>query len=205
MTEFTLADWKINLRVSPRKLHPVLTTRQDHSGRLCTFTEAANQTVCDGVIIKRTDPPAAITTADCLPLVLTTAECAFALHISRKTLLTPLVSQTIEQVANQTMTGIFMGPHLCPRHLVFEYEGEEIVAFKKRFPLACKKLPNGTSLSLKIACEELLQPLITPATPLVIDNRCTYEDKTLPSYRRWLEGGKHGELQHLFTTVSAPR
>ena len=203
MTEFILGNWQIKLHVLYKKQNQFPAMRQDHSGRLCTLIEAANQKICDGVIISRQDPVVGVHTADCLPLVIATTQYAYALHLSRKTLLTSLVSETFEQLTHHAVTGIFIGPHICPRHLVYQYEGEEILAFKKAFPHAVEKRADGTALSLKAAIEGLLQPYLTPSTPIIVDSRCTYEDSNLPSYRRWLEGGKQGELQHLFTMVSA--
>lgn len=200
--EYTVGGWRVWLTVESRDNPTKLVTQQDHAGHLCSVAQVKDQQSCDGIIVTRSDASAAIHTADCLSLVITTDEKALLLHLSRKTLLTPLLPTALKKVAAEKVTGVFLGPHICAQHLVYEYEGEEILAFKKAFPRAWQALPGGTSLSLKIASEEVLYRALSSSTPTIVDGRCTYEDPSLPSYRRWLEGGKQGELQHLFTRAS---
>lgn len=203
MKEIILGGWQIKHLIEPLTTKKVVVTQQYHEGQLCSVDEATRGNRCDGVVIGRRDAGAGIQTADCLPLVIITLQYAYALHISRKTLLTPLVPRVLTHLGTHVITGIFIGPHICGEHLVYEYEGEEIAAFKKAFPNAYKGVPEGTALSLRAALDGLLKPVITQTTPVTVDDRCTYEDNQLPSYRRWLENGKPGELLELFTMVSA--
>lgn len=196
MMEYIVGGWRVWFTVLSQY------NLSSHSGRLCSVAQFVDEQDCDGVVLTSTDPPLGIYTADCLPLVITTSDRAALLHVSRKTLLTSLLPTALQALEGAEVTGVLFGPHICAQHLVYEYTGEEIVAFKKAFPQACQATTSGQSLSLKIACEETLMHHVPSTTPIIIDGRCTYEDASLPSYRRWLEGGKSGELPHLFTRAS---
>lgn len=202
MSELIVGGWRVELQTSLRSEAKVAYTQQYHEGQLCSVSDVRQHTRCDGIVITRRDQAVAIHTADCLPLLITTFEEACLLHISRKTLLTELLPQALQRLQRNQITGLFFGPHICQRHFVFEYEGDEIIAFKKKFPAACLAVPGGTALSLMIATKQLLMPQLPSDVKILMDGRCTYEVATLPSYRRWLEQGKPGELPHLFTIVS---
>lgn len=192
--EYTLGPWVITLEVRP------FTDYSDHAGRLLTGREVQDGQAGDGIILEANDSTASIHTCDCLPLVITTTAETYLLHISRKTLLTPLLEKTAARINRETVTEIFIGPHICADHFVFEYEGEEIKAFAKKFPLAVRSSERGIGLSLLRATEHFIERYTR--LKIIRDGRCTYEDPTLPSYKRWLEQGKRGELLGLYTTLT---
>lgn len=196
---YRLGNWHIEQVIAEREHYQqALALKQIHTGVILRVSQVARGLSGDGVIVKSGYQPVAIHTADCLALVLTTIQQAIALHISRKTLLYALVEQALEKLAPENITGIFLGPHICPRHFTFPQAGKEIVAFKEKFPMAWQKTNAGTSLSLRAAVMSRLSSL--PGT-VISDDRCTYETPALPSYRRWLDGGKVGQQAHLYTVI----
>lgn len=158
----------------------------------------------DGFLLNLNDSPAAIRTADCIPLIITTAENALALHISRLTLLHDIVTTGLNLINLEKITGLYIGPHICQRHFIFEEEGNTVKEFMKRFPTAVARTSTGTTLSLRTALDPYIAPILkNPNVTKMIDQRCTYQTHKLPSYKRWLTQNKPGPLHHMYTVISA--
>ncbi len=176
---------------------------QIHTGTVVANTFATGDNG-DGFLLNLNDSPAAIRTADCIPLIITTAENALALHISRLTLLHDIVPTGLKLINFEKITGLYIGPHICQRHFIFEEEGSALKEFIKRFPTAVARTSTGTTLSLRTALDPYIAPLLqNPTVTKMLDQRCTYQTHKLPSYKRWLTQNKPGPLHHTYTIISA--
>ncbi len=198
-----LGPWHISehIATSDSAFTLARTLIQVHEGTIITATSPSNRG--DGWLLHATASPVAIRTADCLPLILTTATTALALHISRKTLLHDIVPAGLKLLGDEKITGLYIGPHICQRHFIFEEEGAEVKEFIKKFPAATARAAHGTTLSLQIALDQFIAPLLRDeSVTKMIDQRCTYQTHKLPSYKRWLTQDRPGTLPHLFTVVS---
>lgn len=156
----------------------------------------------DGVVAICANPnPAAIATADCLPLIICSPQKALALHISRKTVIHGLLDHVKQHLDVASIIGAYIGPHICATHLTFTRQGEEVRQFMQRFPRASSVVGAHTHLSLREVVNEYLVWWGITTSNISADSRCTYETPTLPSYRRCLDT-KTSFTAELVTSVS---
>jgi copper oxidase (laccase) domain-containing protein len=164
-----------------------MTAKQAHSGVIMWVDEASPTAVADGVAVHADNAqPLVIRTADCLPLVLLSPEVACVLHVSRKTLVKGLLDQVPNFIVPGQITKVFIGPHICAEHFVFEKMGPEIQEFQQKYPYACRETVTGLSLDINRVVEEYLKSWNVDEALLSRDGRCTFESPELPSYRRSL-------------------
>jgi copper oxidase (laccase) domain-containing protein len=166
----------------------VVRVKQGHGSTIVGASEVKNSEIlADGISASADfEEPFMILTADCLPLVVVTDKAACALHVSRKTLILGLLEGVPQFMKPPDITGVYIGPHVCAEHFVFETVGPEIAAFQKRWPLACTATEDGLHLSLVKAVAEYLGAWGVTPERLTSDPRCTFETPDLPSYRRAL-------------------
>ena len=202
---FLLGIWHVAHTVAlSAQPAPARTLQQEHAGQIITAAGNPPTLRGDGWLVAPADPPVAIATADCVPVVVATITGACVLHVSRHTLLAGIVAQALQLLAPQKISGVYIGPHICPDHFLFEYAGPGIITFKQRYPAVCTTTPRGVKISLLTAVQqELVGVLRAGSVSPRIDQRCTYETPALPSYRRWLEHKKQGALPRLYTIVTA--
>jgi copper oxidase (laccase) domain-containing protein len=198
-----MSQWTIQVRTDPQALTSAVFPKQIHTGEIVTADsiDPSYPPVADGVIVVRNGKAAGIETADCLPLVITSTDAAIALHVSRKTVLHGLLDKVPLLLAPDQITNVFIGPHICARHFVFPFEGPEIAAFIQKFPGAVSR-DQALHLSLRHVVHEYLQQWHVKNSLIREDARCTFEDATLPSYCRWLQGNKKGTRGRMVTIVS---
>lgn len=196
-----LHQWNISLCIGERP-SGCITPKQMHGNIIVPVSSCVSQvTIADGLIGSINDKPFGIYTADCIPLVLTTPTRAFALHISRHSSIAGILQETTVQLGKEKITGAYIGPHICETCFAFETVGERIGQFMTQYPYAVTHRKRTTHLSMQKVVEQYLKNLsVLPAT-IIVDTRCTYEDTSLPSYKRWLMEGKKGELLRITTTV----
>lgn len=155
----------------------------------------------DGVFIGKDMPKGGIATADCMPLVLFGNDAALLLHISRKTLVAGILDTAKEYIRDFHVTDVFIGPHICPQHFIFEKQGPEIIQFAEIFPTAVTK-SKIWSVSLRDAVKSFLDELGVPPAGIIEDGRCTFEDRGLLSYRRALMEENRIEELRMITNVN---
>jgi copper oxidase (laccase) domain-containing protein len=174
-----------------------------HSGKIMILKERVAPPEADGLIVhSQVDIPVAVATADCLPLVLVTPTTAAILHVSRKTTIRGVLDTLPHYFPIPDITGGYIGPFICPEHLIFEHLGDELAEFKNKFPSALNKSSNGLHLNLGTVVAYYLEKWNVGDQIIQRDGRCTFETPELPSYRRWLTEGKSGELGRIYTVVS---
>lgn len=194
-----LSGWLIEHRLA-ELTEDITLPRQAHGSTLAQAQDLVSGCEADGVVIDRhTKNRVGIYTADCLPLVLLTPEVALLIHLSRHSLLAGIMQRAAEEIDVSMIQAVYFGPHICPTHFSFAYEGLEVVKFTKEFPAAVYQDAAGTHLSLALAVQHFLTAWGVNIT-VTSDGRCTYET-TLPSYRRRREENTTILTNHLITTV----
>lgn len=194
--------WQIKVLPFANPDESFITVNQVHKGAIVNAVDAQRERLdADGILMQRNDQPVAIFTADCLPLVITTDTATLALHVSRKTLIHGLLDHAASLINLADITSVFLCPHICAEHFIFEHEGEDIKRFREKFPAAITTtLPFH--LSLKSAVQTYLDTWHVSPDIIQEDARCTSEDESLPSYKYWLLSGKNGTLGRIATIVS---
>lgn len=180
-----LGPWAVTTTLVSLVPVSVRRTRQRHGGTIVAADEIAANTVADGIAADFSfRQPFMVTTADCLPLVVAGEAAACVLHISRKTLIRGLLDGVATVLDPATVRGVWVGPHICARHFVFEERGEEVMVFCERYPFACVEDAAGVHLSLVSVVEHQLKKWNISVDVVTHDGRCTVETPELPSYRR---------------------
>lgn len=186
-----LGRWKISTQVRQAGKGGEKRLAQVHGSQIVWAHEAGRNSVGDGLALWYDFPrPCLITTADCLPLVLVSDRSACLLHVSRKTLVRGLLEQVPEFILPIDMKGAWIGPHICGKHFVFEYLGEEAGAFCAKYPWAAARRRDGWHLDLQAVTLQYLYDWGLGDKNIKQDGRCTFEAIELPSYRR---GVTHGQ------------
>lgn len=194
----TFGSWKISIeRDKPTE---VLLPLQKHSDVITTSDDFRDgEVIADGVFMSGTTP-AAVQTADCMPLVIMTPDTALALHISRHTLVKGLLDTVPKFIDPESITHIWIGSHICEQHFTFPYIGEKLQQFIDRFPNAITRTPD-ISVSLRKAVQTYFDQWHLDPSIITEVNTCTYES-ALPSYKRWFDEKKEGKFSdRIFTIV----
>ncbi len=174
---------------------------QPHGNTIIPSSQLAKGlATADGIYIGRGMPKGGIATADCMPLIVFGEHEVLLLHISRKTMVAGILKEAKKFMPKAPITAVYIGPHICPNHLLYETQGPDIVQFAELFPTAVQK--NGSwSLSLRKAISGFLDELDIAPAAIVEDGRCTFEDKSLLSYRRALVEEDRVEERRIITSV----
>lgn len=203
MKKYHLGVWEITVALPHELSATPLCPVQVHGAVIVPAAElVSSPKKADGVVIQADDPPTAIQTADCLPLVLMTPDTALALHVSRKSLITGLLDNVPRHINPKEIEYVFFGPHICAKHFTFEYIGEEVQRFIDQFPSAATS-DKPAGLSLVKAIEHYLQKWGIEDVATTRDGRCTYEDSTLASRRHGYDRG--GTVIDRFYTIVTHR
>jgi len=183
--------WAVETESATKVPSDIIHASQKHTNSICWAEEVTTATVADGIAAAAGfNQPFLIRSADCLPLVLLTADTACALHVSRKSLPAGLLDKVSGFLDVTAITRVHIGPHVCPEHFVFAWRGEELAAFCDIYPMACAPAAGGTSVSLRAAVDYYLQQWGVREENVTRDGRCTFESRELPSYRRSLRDGE---------------
>lgn len=183
-----IGRWEVLTMPLADVLPEVVRVTQVHGDQIVQATDAVRGGLeADGIVASHTFiQPFMIHTADCLPMVIVTKTQACILHVSRKTLLVGLLDAVPHFIDISSIEGVWLGPHLCAEHFVFEWVGSDVAAFQARFRAACEEKEDGLHLSILSATKQYLTTWGVRAATIVRDSRCTFEDNSLASYRRSL-------------------
>lgn len=195
--------WHIATQLLSQVPEGVVGVKQVHGAAIVRAQDIKKgETQADGIFAPANFRwPSMIRTADCLPLIVTTQDSVCALHVSRKTLIRELLDEVPAVIAPAEIISVYLGPHICAKHFVFETMGPEIAAFQERFPGACWQREDGLHISLLAAVEHYLAAWGVPVESRQIDERCTFETPSLPSYRRALRD-RQTLVDHIAIVVS---
>jgi YfiH family protein len=124
----------------------------------------------------------AVQVADCIPLLLSSAEAVAAVHVGRKGLMNEVALHTIDVMLEMGASEItaIIGPAICGRcYEVSEDIYQEVVA---AHPFAQSNTAKG-SLALDLP-RALVEQLSGHVLTVLNENECTVENQDLYSYRR---------------------
>lgn len=196
-----LGNWNISTIVGNTPTGVVI-AKQVHGNTVIPVSSWIDtNTIADGLIGIQDDKPFGIRTADCMPLVLATKERVVGLHISRKTLVAGILEETRSYLRNNNIEEAYIGPHICESCFTFSYKGEGIQQFEKLFPYATETGDQATYLSLVKVVMQFLEENLVLKENIQRDERCTFENPELPSYRRWITEGNTGPFPQITTVI----
>jgi YfiH family protein len=162
---------------------PIQYMSQVHGNRVVVIEEVTDEDpTADALVTGIPGVSLAVQVADCIPLLLHSAESVAAVHVGRKGLVNGVALAALEamrDMGSQTITAI-IGPCICgPCYEVSQEIYDEVVAVH---PAAASRTAHGTvALDLPAA----LRVVLEGQAVLVIDeSRCTLEESDLYSYRR---------------------
>ncbi len=173
-----------------------------HSGNIIPAENLGQQSLpADGIIINSVSYRAVIHTADCVPLLVTSENQAALLHLSRKSIVNGLLDNLTTFIAPKDIDHIHVGPHICEFHFDFTDEDLFVRHFRSRWPQAAHFYKGKLYLSLKKAMQTFFDEWQVHPGRISYDGRCTYENLSLPSYRRHNANGDKEKLGSLYTIV----
>ena len=142
---------------------------------------------CDALITNDPKVELVVRTADCLPLSVRDkkARAIGLIHAGWRGLEREIIAKTIRLMQKEFSSKpedlkIFLGPHICKKH----YEVKEDVASKFTKYKALTTRVDKKYLDLAGIAAFQLTKLGVKTKNIKIDKRCTFEDKSLFSYRR---------------------
>jgi len=197
MTKKNIGGWEITSVVVPRSAPRNPAISQVHGTRIVGAHEDGE---ADGVLVTKTDSAAGVRTADCAPVVFMADTDAAVLHVSRHTLVAGQLDALSDRIDPATLSGVYVGPRICPQHFVFPEAGEGIVRFRELFPYAVSEGAEGWHVDIAAPVVAYVKKWQLPTEKIIVDAICTYEDEALPSYCRSLARGK-AYAEHLYTTA----
>ena len=160
---------------------------------------------CDGLITNDPGIYLAVSVADCVPLAVfdPATKSIGLLHAGWKGLAKGIINKAINKMKenfslNPANLLIEIGPHICSKHYEIK---SDVTKFFPDHPKAIEKSRGKMYLNLsEIAKEQLVKAGVKPEN-IKIDKRCTYEDTSLPSYRR---GDFKKRIHYLLKIPSSP-
>jgi hypothetical protein len=143
---------------------------------------------CDGLVTNDPNIYLKISVADCIPLTLFDPQnkCIGLVHAGWRGLYGGIITNAIHTMSENFGTDpadivAEIGPHICEKH----YEIKDDLAEKfSGFPSAVRNADGRMFLDLAKVAEIQLSACGVLADNIKGDRRCTFEDKSLPSYRR---------------------
>jgi len=198
-----LGNWRVATQAPEISLPElVLFPDQIHGGNIVEVEMLAQGKMsADGVVLKGDSVAGGVQTADCAPVVIVSDNAAVVLHISRKALVRGLLANAATYVAPDDINHVFIGPHICEYHFSFEEEDKLLRQLRYQYPKAVHFHKGKLYLSMRRALKGVFDEWQIHPDKIIEDGRCTYEQLQMPSYRRWLEGGREGKLTMLKTVV----
>jgi YfiH family protein len=181
----------------------IITIQQVHGDRVIRVdNHDAGKVIkdCDGLITSDPDVTLSIHVADCLPIFLysPTTNSIGLVHAGWRGLEKGIVRRAIS-LLNEKLKAkseellIYIGPHICQKHYEIKKDGAQ--KFSK-YPKAIKKVKDKIYLDLAEVAKEQLIKLGVKKENIQIDKKCTFEEKTLASFRR---GESKTRTEYLFS------
>jgi YfiH family protein len=178
------ADVQSNRELLVSRFGPVQFMNQVHGSRIVIIESATEEApTADALVTGIAGITLAVMVADCIPLLLTSAEVVAAVHVGRRGLLNGVAVKTVELMREMGARKIsaVLGPAICGRcYEVSQEVHDEVVAL---YPLASARTVTGTpALDLPKALKDsLAADGISDISDLQI---CTVESVDHFSYRR---------------------
>ncbi len=195
-----IGNWRVRCGQERDFKSPVVLAKQQHTGVILAAEKILRGvTVADGILVAEKNIEAGVYTSDCLPLGLLGKEKAIIAHVSRKSLVAGILGAIEDYLNIYDLEGVYMGPHICKDHFIFESMGAELKSLHKMFPEAFQY----NNVIWKVDLESIVKIWLkrwSYSGKIWPDGRCTFACKELPSYRR----GDMGTLEQktrLLTTV----
>ncbi|MEO6077978.1 MAG: polyphenol oxidase family protein [Candidatus Andersenbacteria bacterium] len=182
----------------------IITPKQTHGNTIISVSDCISGiTEADAIYGDARSKPFGILTADCVPLVLITDIHAYAIHISRHTIVAGIVENIEKIIANkkEKIVTAYIGPHICKNCFAFEYIGEDLQRLINNYPNAVFKKQSKTHLDLDKVIQDFLEEQDILEKNITRDMRCTFETPELYSYKRWLTEGNMGKFPNMLTVV----
>lgn len=179
-----LQDVQANRSLLTNKFGPVQFMNQVHGSRIVIIESVTDEVpTADALVTGIAGVTLAVMVADCIPLLLTSAEAVAAVHVGRRGLLNGVAVKTVELMREMGARKIHavLGPAICGRcYEVSQEVHDEVVAFH---PLASAQTAAGTpALDIsKALAASLTAEGISEIRDLQI---CTVESADHFSYRR---------------------
>jgi hypothetical protein len=178
-----------------QKLNPsgkkVIGMLQTHSNNVSIVTKrnaGSSLKNCDGLLTNDPKITLRISVADCIPLALfdPVTNSIGLIHVGWRGLYKGIIENSVSLMVKKY--GIKpaditaeIGPHICQKH--YEIKGD-VALFFPEYKKAIKSIEDKLFLDLASIAKEQLVKLGIKNEKIVSDNHCTYEDASLPSYRR---------------------
>ena len=166
-----------------REIGPVQFMSQVHGNRVVVIEEVTDEDpTADALVTGIPGVSLAVQVADCIPLLLHSAESVAAVHVGRKGLVNGVALAAIEAMRDMGSSEItaIIGPSICGNcYEVSQEIHDEVVTLH---PVATSRTPQGTpALDLPAALRAVLESQLIS---IVDESRCTLENDDLYSYRR---------------------
>jgi len=190
-------DVQANRALLASKYGPVQFMNQVHGSRIVIIESVTDEApTADALVTGIAGVTLAVMVADCIPLILTSAEAVAAVHVGRRGLVNGVALKTVELMREMGAKKILatLGPAICGRcYEVSKEVHDEVVALH---PLATAQTASGTpALDLPKALKGALAAEgISEINDLQI---CTVESADHFSYRRDGQTGRQVGLVSL--------
>lgn len=162
---------------------PIQFMEQVHGNKVAKVdNQIISPPIADALVTARTGIALAVMVADCIPLLLSSADAVAAVHVGRKGLMNEVALAAIDQMRAYGSSDISanVGPSICGT--CYEVSQEIYDEVSRKFPLAASRTSDGGfSLDLSRA---LIDQLENHGITVIDQGRCTVENKDLFSYRR---------------------
>jgi YfiH family protein len=172
-----------NRAVLAQEVGPIQYMSQLHGSRVAIIEEVSDEDpTADAMVTGIPGIWLAVQVADCIPLLLHSAESVAAVHVGRKGLLNGVALSALSVMRDMGSTEVsgVIGPSICGRcYEVSQEIHDEVVALH---PAAHSITAQGTpALDLPAALRALLSEV---GVDIIDEARCTVENSDLYSYRR---------------------
>jgi len=172
-----------NRALLAEEVGPIQYMSQVHGNRVVVIEEVTDEDpTADALVTGIPGVSLAVQVADCIPLLLHSAESVAAVHVGRKGLVNGVALAALEamrDVGSSEITAI-IGPSICGScYEVSQEIHDEVVTLH---PVAASRTPRGTpALDLPAALRAVLE---SQSISIIDESHCTLENDDLYSYRR---------------------
>lgn len=192
MTQRTLEKMSVDVSVSPDKFKEGVVMPQQSHGNRVTVVETGNENLedCDAVVTGNRNLSLGIRTADCAPVCFSDGKTIAIAHVGWRGLCAGILENVLTYFDTRQVE-VFVGPHLQEFEIQKDFCYDAIM--RKFGNTFIDTTDNGLQFRFTDAIRSCL-----PAN-VVVDERTTATDLTLPSYRFKRMCG------HIITIVEFPK
>jgi len=172
-----------NRALLAEEVGPIQYMSQVHGNRVVVIEEVTDEDpTADALVTGIPGVSLAVQVADCIPLLLHSAESVAAVHVGRKGLVNGVALAALEAMRDMCSSEItaIIGPSICGNcYEVSQEIYDEVVTLH---PVATSRTPRGTpALDLPAALRAVLE---SQSISIIDESHCTLENDDLYSYRR---------------------